>query len=246
MKIDVYSLCYNEELLLPYFIRHYAKFASNIYIYDNYSTDRSEEIARNAGLNIIKFNTNNKFDDVTHMNIKNNCWKSSKADWVIVQDMDEFVYHPNLTEILEKTDATIFDLLMYNMFSLVFPTTTGQIYDEIQMGTPFGPYYGPSRKMLLFRPSQIHEISYTPGCHSANPEGNVKICINTDIKFLHMKFLSKEYYIKKTIMSYERFSDHNKSNGYGSEYLYPDDVKSKMFDLNYAITKWGGKAYKVI
>ncbi len=35
MNIDVYSICYNEETILPYFIRYCKTFARNISVYDN-------------------------------------------------------------------------------------------------------------------------------------------------------------------------------------------------------------------
>jgi len=44
MTIDVFTTCYNEEIILPYFIRHYKQFARNITIYDNMSTDNSINI----------------------------------------------------------------------------------------------------------------------------------------------------------------------------------------------------------
>ncbi len=41
MKIDVFTTCYNEQIILPYFLKHYKKFANNITVYDNMSTDNS-------------------------------------------------------------------------------------------------------------------------------------------------------------------------------------------------------------
>jgi len=47
MKIDIFLLCYNEELLLPHTLKFYKTNFPNatIHIVDNYSTDSSCDIA---------------------------------------------------------------------------------------------------------------------------------------------------------------------------------------------------------
>jgi glycosyltransferase involved in cell wall biosynthesis len=233
MKITVFAICYNEELILPYFIRHYSQFA-DICLYDNYSTDKSEEIATMAGVKTIKYDSNNEIRDDIYLQIKNSCWKSSKADWVIVCDVDEFVYHPNLANILEKADSTIFSLNMFNMISFKFPTTNGQIYEEVNMGVPALPPF--KTKMVLFKPQEISEINYGPGCHNAFPVGNVKLNMNSDIKILHMKLLSKEYIINKNIMYGKRLSEINKRMGWGKGYLRSQKEIGDMFDSEFKKT----------
>jgi len=95
MNIDVYSICYNEETILPYFIRYCKTFARNISVYDNMSTDNSYSIMKEAGINVITFDTNGIYSESTQVNIRNTCWKNSDADWVMICDTDEFLYHPN-------------------------------------------------------------------------------------------------------------------------------------------------------
>ena len=52
-------MCYNEELLLPYTLKHYRdRFPSAKFVLvDNYSTDRSCEIAKDNGVEIRQFNS---------------------------------------------------------------------------------------------------------------------------------------------------------------------------------------------
>jgi glycosyltransferase involved in cell wall biosynthesis len=211
MKIDLYTVCYNEELILPYFFRHYKQFCDNITIFDNYSTDNSIKIAQNAGANIIQFNTNNIFDDNVHVNIKNNCWKESKADWVIIIDVDEFVYHPNLIEILKKTNATIITPKLYHMYSDIFPTTTGQIYDEIKMGLSscHKECSFTGDKINLFKPLEIKEINYLLN-HNINPIGNICYDNHLNIKTLHFRNLSIDYEINRCLMGAARFNEELK------------------------------------
>ena len=53
MKIACYTITYNEELMLPHFIKHYKQFCDKIVVYDNMSTDRTKEIALDNGCEVI-------------------------------------------------------------------------------------------------------------------------------------------------------------------------------------------------
>ena len=79
--------------MLPHFIKHYRDRFSNchIVIYDNYSEDNTEKIALENDCEIIKFNTNEKLSDFKYLKIKNNVWRDSYTNWVLVCDVDEFL-----------------------------------------------------------------------------------------------------------------------------------------------------------
>jgi glycosyltransferase involved in cell wall biosynthesis len=57
MNIHVYTVAYNEELLMPFFLRHYKRFANHITVFDNESTDKTAELAKAAGANVVAFST---------------------------------------------------------------------------------------------------------------------------------------------------------------------------------------------
>ncbi len=199
-SIEVFAICYNEELLLPYFIDHYKKMGAKITIYDNQSTDKSRSIIEKAGCTYMAYNSNNQIRDDLYLQIKNNCWKDSKADWVIVCDIDELI-------------ELNFDIRRYNIIN-----TKG--FDII--GLPpsrLGVLNKMYSKHIMFRPNHFKEINYTPGCHSLNPipigtiSGSIEIA-----NLLHYKYINEDYVYNRHIMYQERLSDINKQLGWGIEY----------------------------
>jgi glycosyltransferase involved in cell wall biosynthesis len=234
MTIDVFTTCYNEEIILPYFIRHYKKFARNITIYDNMSTDNSLKIIKESkGINVIPFNTNSKFEESVLMHIRNNCWKNSDADWVIVCDTDELIYHPDILDILYETHATHIIADGYEMMNEKLPTTDKQIYEEIKNGYFKVDYSKP----CLFKPSEIIESNFAPGSHTANPTGNVISINDSGIKLLHYKYLNRDVLIKKYKHYATRQSEEMKRKGWGNYQEWTEDVINKQFDNWLTISK---------
>ena len=93
MSITIYTMAFNEELLLPYMIKHYrSRFPNcNIVVYNNNSTDNTKQIAESNNCEVIFYNTNNQVNDDMLRNLKNNCWKTALTDWVVVCDVDEML-----------------------------------------------------------------------------------------------------------------------------------------------------------
>jgi glycosyltransferase involved in cell wall biosynthesis len=231
MTIEIFAICYNEERILPYFLRHYQQFGP-VTIFDNYSTDNSVSIALEAGATVIQYDSNGFLNDKIYIQIKNTCWKKSKADWVIVVDCDEFVYHPDLLKILQNSDFTAFTPRWYEMFSEDFPVTSGQIYDEVKQGYEAWP------KLNLFRPTELTDINYEIGCHLAHPKGNVNLnYVESGILTLHMRHLGKQYIINRNEMYAKRLSRENIKNGWGWHLTQPADILSEGFDKEFALTK---------
>jgi hypothetical protein len=152
--------------------------------------------------------------------MKNNCWKNSTADWVIIVDTDEFVYHPDLINILERTEYNMFYPKEWRMFSEIFPTTNGQIYDEVKYGIPGQPGYN---KCNIFKPSDVKEMNYQAGCHSCSPEGDIRLCPETDIITLHFHDLGIEYRLKRNAYLAGRISEVNKQRGWGTHVTWPEE-----------------------
>ena len=87
MSIDVYVLCKNEAEIAPFMIDYWKALAEdvNVYVYDAFSTDGTRDIlSKHKWIHIIDNYENDGLDDNNHIIIKNNCWKNSNADFVMV------------------------------------------------------------------------------------------------------------------------------------------------------------------
>lgn len=228
MNIEVYAICYNEEVMLPYFLRHYSQMASCITIYDNYSTDRSEEICRaNPKVRVVKYDSGNQIRDDIYLEIKNNCWKGSKADWVIVCDVDELV-----VELRAPTPIDNYTVIMPDWFEMVsdrLPSTDEQIYREINHGIAMGQI----SKCLVFRPDKVKEIGYEPGAHGIkDAKGDIRVLHTSQMGILHYKYLSAEYVIERHAMYQSRLSEINKRMKWGTHYNdKSEDIRGKWREL---------------
>ena len=162
---------------------------------------------------------------------KNNAWKKSrgKADWVIVVDTDEFLYHPDLAGCLKsyrQKGITISTPVGYDMISDTFPKTEGMIYDEVK----FGIQYNTFDKMCIFDPNAIFEINYALGCHKADPRGVLNFDINRELKLLHFNLMGLDYLLERFASRKARLSEYQIKHGFGVHFLLPKDEIINWFN----------------
>jgi len=137
------------------------------------------------------------------MLIKNSAWKEStgKADWVIVSDMDELVYHPDLTNYFircKEMGITIPKVTGFNMFSTEYPKVGIPITNQIKRGS----YSKNFSKQIIFDPNKIVDINYSPGAHAIEPDGDVKVDQNNTLKLLHYKYIGPFERIEKRWLTF--------------------------------------------
>lgn len=226
LTFDVYALNWNEEKLLPYFFKHYHQ-ANNIYIYDNESNDFSKDIIERFKGHFISFYSDGKLDDNLHTKLKNNIWKKSKlCDFVIVQDLDEFLFFPNYPndikkglEEMRKNKTTILKSYCYNMFCTdeEFNNIKDRNITSCIMNGSRKPFENLYDKVLCFQPSEIIEINYGHGCHNCEPSGNIVYDDKSSL-LLHYKYIGKNYTISRYEKISKRLSDFNIQKKYGVQY----------------------------
>lgn len=234
MIIHAHILAFNEEKILPFTLDYYSNICEKIFIYDNNSTDKSDEIyATYPKVTVIKWFSNNEINENNYINIKSNAYRqhSRKADWVIVCDCDEILYHPRLLDKLEyykNNGITVPKINGHDMVSKDFPAYDGQpITDKIKTGSEV---YPPFCKHIIFNP--ILDVQYGIGAHSFQAK-NAVYSNSPELKLLHYKFLGVEYVENIYKARAERLSEFNKQHKFGEHYLnVPYDYMNKLLDEN--------------
>lgn len=164
--VEVHLICFNEQDILPYSLRHYKTFARRIVLHDAHSTDRSREIAKSFGAEVRDWNCSAKIDDFELTKIKNEGWLGSSAEWVIMADADELQYFPKGTAAslaaYHAKGMAVVRSRGYELVSEVFPTGDGQIYDEVKEGGEDSHWYG---KTILFSPKLLKSYEFGIGAH---------------------------------------------------------------------------------
>lgn len=203
MKVITCCINYNNVEVLPYFLRHYSSFCDEIIVWDDFSTDGSREILfawpkvkvldwPHPGSGIDE----NLFLDFARSEIKK---LVGACDWVIWVDPDEFVYHPNILQVLESAIGKygVIGTSGFNMTGDGFPKDNGkQIYEGNRMGIK-SPVYS---KPIIVNPAC--NVEWNRGKHaivSADME-----CSPPLVKLLHYRFMGEAYSREKCLKNYSR------------------------------------------
>jgi hypothetical protein len=212
MKIILLTINYNQGELLKHFLQYY-QFCDKIVVYDDKLTDNSIEVIKSFNnTEISNFYQSDKVEDKIFTEIKNEHWKQYRKeyDWVIIADVDEFLYFPHtlaLDDLLD--DYTVLKPKGYDMI-------TEKNINEID--NIFTVNKGIRNEMMdkccMFNIKEIESINYEAGCHKCNPKGNVKYFEDKELKLLHYKYLGLEDGLKRKNLNYERLSDYNKERGW--------------------------------
>ena len=236
MIIEAHILCYNEAKMVRHTLRHYSAFCGNITVYDNQSTDNTLGVIKKhfPQVKIEDYYSANEINDKVYQEIKNTCWKGSNADYVIVCDMDEFLYAPNIVEKLKELHRLKVGLPKvegYNMYSEKFPVNyekplTRQVHEGVRNDR--------FDKQIIFSPQMVREINYLPGCHRCIPQKSVTLIKEPEyepLKLLHMKYLGPAYVKERYNLYSTRLSEFNRKNGFGAEYPKGDKFVDELFSM---------------
>lgn len=222
MNIDAHLICWNEAETIHLTIKYYQSFCRHIYLYDNFSDDGTREIAESLGAKVQLFGISGQLNDHEYLKVKNEVWKGSDADWVIVADCDEILYHQKLYFILKYTTGTIIKTQGFNIYSNQMPEKS---FLEIQTGIIDDSY----SKSICFKPSQISAIDYVYGCHVAKPKGNV-VYSNEVVWLLHYRAIGGvDRMIDRHAKYRERLSPINLKWNLGSHYRQDDGQRRADF-----------------
>ena len=252
-KIVLYTLAYNESDTVDYFIDYCLSLGiDKAVVYNNDSTDDTvEKLSKYDWIEIRNFHSDGMTDDL-HAIIKNNCWKEQKGKnvWCIVCDFDEWLYSPNINEVIAKMEEGEYSVLGTKWYAICNNSTPPHKNGVLlhQQSTMFYqqkvnrncPELG---KFMLINPNKIDDMGWSVGNHICNPKGDFKVYvadINEAVAIHLNKGFNEQYFVDKRKKMAKRLSALNKAKGYCYEYNYPDDIsraeyrknQAESFDLN--------------
>lgn len=216
MRICVVALTYNECVILPHFLRHYA-FADRLIFFDGGSTDGTREmILRTPNCELREHDTHGEVDDLANIYVKNTVCKTLDADWFVVVDADEFVYHPDLREFLQATERDGYNALQCKSWQMVgdaMPDPSLPLTEQIRCGVRDEYSRKYFDKVCVFKGDV--DIGYAPGAHSYNARGLVLSPVKS-VKLLHYKWLCREDVERKSRVVLSE-SNHRYKLGYEAD-----------------------------
>jgi glycosyltransferase involved in cell wall biosynthesis len=231
--IHLYTICWNEEFMLPFFFRHYDEFVDRYVVYDDGSTDNTISILRAHPKVELRSLPHPGADShvLAARELRNNCWKESKgnASWVIITAIDEHLYHVNLADYLIKSrekGVTLIPAIGFQMLSTVIPEPGEKLSDRIIRGAPFTEM----NKLSLFDPDRIEDTNFTVGRHEAFPTGKIVLPKHDEILNLHYKYLSfdRTYFRHTELQGKLRALD--KENQWGIQYAWSKEKLQNEWD----------------
>ncbi len=222
MKVHVYTVAWNEESILPHFLRYYARFAERITVYDNGSDDRTREIvAAHPRAELRSHDTGGALHDGMKAELLSTCYREVRgaADWVVCVDCDEFLFHPRLEQVLARYLAEGVTLPRIRGYSMVTDDPVpdpgsfrGLLSDRYVLGAP-NPNFD---KRCVFSPDV--DIHFDVGQHHCRPEGPVVESAESELKLLHYKHFCVDYVFRRYRQLRPRLSSFNRQNRLGFHY----------------------------
>ena len=226
MKISIFLLCYNEEILIPYALEHYRRFfpSATFTVYDNYSTDNSAELAKSLGCRVLYFNTKDELDEFKQTFLKNNCWKDVDEGWIIVCDMDEWlcIDEASLKKEEEKgvniIDSFGTDMVGNSQSTFLMDINPHEISHAVRNNH--------MDKRICFKAGVFRDINYTEGAHQCFPSEEVSLSDEYLLK--HMSWLGLPYKLSRNRIRWTR-SSRMRQNGLAIHYKERDDEIRRTF-----------------
>jgi hypothetical protein len=201
MKIWVFSVCYNEEAILPFWLRHYGSFAERILVWDDKSTDSSRSILKtHPKVSLQDWPWNTGIDEDRFLKFAVETYKQARgqADWVMWVDCDELIYHPDMPALLTASVYEVLPTTGFNMVGDGLPQDDGrQLWEQMPLGVA-APVYS---KPVVFMPRV--DISWNRGKH-AMVSCNGRVAPDAPLKLLHYRYLGHNFTTTRNAKNYQR------------------------------------------
>lgn len=219
ITVHLYALVWNERPILPFFFEHYRPFVDKFVLADDGSDDGSYEYLL-AQPDVVLSRFENAGESFVEGARRFYCdaWKASRgtADYVIVVNIDELVYHPDPRAALRAARdqaVTVIETRGWEMIGDALPKD-GSLPQQI----PNGVHSRAMSKVAIFDPKAIEEIGYTVGRHRANPQGRLGRTRRPLFDLLHYKYISPDYLVERYRQLAPRMREGDLRAGWGQRY----------------------------
>jgi glycosyltransferase involved in cell wall biosynthesis len=234
MNLTIYTITFNEELIIQFFIDHYRTRFPNchIVVYDNQSTDKTVEIAKANNCEIRFYDSGGKTNDQLHLDTKNNCWKDAKTDWVLVCDTDELLeinseqltveHNRGITRIKSECWHMVNMQDNLDLANITYGYRGNLVFDgsHVYSETVYD-------KDILFNKSCV-DINYIcTGCHHNSSIG--KVINSSPYKLWHYKYINPDVFLKKRQTNRKRLPQDHIEKNWGADCLMSDDWQKGEF-----------------
>src|SRR5205085_1629485 len=141
--VHLFTLCWNEAKMLPYFFRHYIGLVDKFFIFDNGSTDGSLKLlSGDERISVQHWEVKGDSFGEASRQLFNAFWKKSRGqtDWAIVVEVDEHLFHPDLGRYLRRcaeSGITVVKPVGYEMIADDFPTQEKPLWQLVTRGVRF-------------------------------------------------------------------------------------------------------------
>jgi hypothetical protein len=239
--------------MLPFYLRHYSEFADEIIIYDDGSNDGSRELMEKCSkCKLLEWPFDPGLNDEAMLTLWYHAMHEARQDgidWLIVPDIDEFIWSRNILSVLAAADSMDYEVLSVIGFDMIgdgqngLPKDDGrQIWEQCQLGI-YQPVYG---KPIVVKP--FSDIKWCPGRHgkldgSPTPRNS---CHLQMLKLLHYRFMGPSYTHDRNQKNHSRvavarkvpFGGHADTDGYGTPQYAHGIIPEAINALEFPFYNW--------
>lgn len=225
MKILSILITHNAAEILPFHFRHYDQFVDEYWVFDDHSTDGTQELLKaNPRVKLLEYDQpEGLYEEINQFLIYREYPKAiGKFDWVMVPDPDEFIVANGTTPteccggikpVMEAAKADDIGVIITSGFNLLgpeFPKDDGhsQIYELNPTGVR-APIYS---KPIVFRPEIT--VRFMRGKHQLE-HCNPKSYMSPRLKLLHARYFGSDHTRKRNAINYHRLGLLNGDKGPG-------------------------------
>jgi glycosyltransferase involved in cell wall biosynthesis len=201
--------------------------------YDDDSTDGTIDILKaHKKVEVRRFEREHPHSfELSKCAVFNHCWKEARgsADWVIIVDCDELIFHARLIEYLEEqklSGVTLIPTLGFEMVTDQFPGPEEFLATSRTKGAPDLQLSKP----CVFDPAAIEQSNFTVGQHNVRPVGRISLPAHDELMLLHYKFLGPDYLCQRYFELLARRGKVDRLRGWNRHYAKLPEQLRNVFD----------------